>query len=70
MSNIFYNLTKFYSPINFNIMCTTPQPKGNIRFPYGKYKGKLVSDIIISDAQYVAWAIKQGIVKLPKLNVL
>ena len=36
------------------------------RFPYGKYVGELISDVIIKDPQYVKWAVKTGMIILPK----
>lgn len=36
------------------------------RFTFGKYKGRLISNIIIIDSKYVKWAVKQNLIKLPK----
>ncbi len=36
------------------------------RFPCGKYKGRLITDIVISDPSYVKWAINANIIKQPK----
>ena len=36
------------------------------RITFGKYKGKLIKDTIKKDPSYIKWAIKQGLLKLPK----
>lgn len=34
------------------------------RIEFGKYKGRTVDDVILSDPKYLTWAISEGVVEL------
>jgi hypothetical protein len=35
------------------------------RFKFGKYSGKLISDITILDPSYIKWVLGKELIKLP-----
>jgi len=37
-----------------------------MRILFGKYKNKLVTDIIKIDPKYIKWAVKKKLIQLPK----
>lgn len=40
------------------------------RFTFGKYKGRLISDVCILDSDYVKWAVKKKLIVLPKYIIV
>ena len=37
-----------------------------MRLTFGRYKFRLISEILKTDPDYVKWTVKKGLIKLPK----
>ena len=42
------------------------EPKTRIRIPFGKYKGRLLKDMIKINPKYIKWCIRKKLLQLPK----
>lgn len=58
--------TNSRKPVERELYCNLAHTRCADRFKVGLYRGRLIADVCKIDSNYVVWAVKVGMIKMPK----